>query len=114
MVSTMGIPFAAAAKARPMPVFPLVGSRRIVSFLIRPSRSAASIIATPIRSFTDEHGLKLSSFAATFARAPSMIRLSRTSGVLPMSFVMSSAMRMLGSLSRVAARSDFRYNGRHL
>ncbi len=35
-----------------MPVFPLVGSRMIVSGLIFPARSAASIIDTPMRSFT--------------------------------------------------------------
>jgi hypothetical protein len=35
-----------------MPVLPLVGSRMIVSGLIRPAFSAASIMATPIRSFT--------------------------------------------------------------
>ena len=35
-----------------MPVLPLVGSRMIVSWLILPARSAASIIDTPMRSLT--------------------------------------------------------------
>ncbi len=35
-----------------MPVLPLVGSTMIVSGLIRPAFSAASIIDTPMRSFT--------------------------------------------------------------
>ena len=40
-----------------MPVLPLVGSRMMVSGLIRPAFSAASIIDTPIRSFTLWAGL---------------------------------------------------------
>jgi len=90
---------AAAANARRIPVFPDVGSSRIVSVRIFPSRSAASIIATPIRSLTLPAGLRDSSFAATVAFAPSMTRLRRTSGVLPMVFVMSAAMRMSATVS---------------
>jgi hypothetical protein len=75
----------------------------MVSGPIFPSRSAASIIATPMRSFTLEAGLKLSSLATTVARAPSTMRLSRTSGVFPMSFVTSSAIRM-----RLAPAGGFR------
>ncbi len=77
-----------------MPVLPLVGSSRMVSGLILPSRCAASIIATPIRSFTEPAGFWLSSLATTVALAPSMMRLSRTSGVFPISLVTSSAMRI--------------------
>ena len=54
-----------------MPVLPLVGStitERPGS--IRPSSSAASIIATPIRSLTEPPGLKYSSFAQTSAAGP--------------------------------------------
>ena len=72
-------------------MFPLVGSRTIVSGPISPSFSAASIIATPMRSFTLWAGLKYSSFATTVAAAPSVTRLRRTSGVLPISCDMSSA-----------------------
>ena len=46
-----------------MPVLPLVGSMMVVSLLILPSRSAASIMATPMRSLTDQSGLKFSSLA---------------------------------------------------
>jgi hypothetical protein len=77
-----------------MPVFPEVGSRRTVSFWTFPSRSAASIIETPIRSLTLPAGFRISSLAATVALAPSITRLSRTSGVFPMVLVMSSAIRM--------------------
>jgi Fe2+ transport system protein FeoA len=45
-------PRAAQTKASPMPVLPLVGSRIIVSGLMSPAFSAASIIERPIRSFT--------------------------------------------------------------
>ena len=51
------------------PVLPLVGSTISVSLVILPSASAASIIATPIRSLTDQSGLKFSSFATTVGLA---------------------------------------------
>ena len=50
-------PSAAQTKAKAMPVLPLVGSRMMVSGLIRPAFSAASIIATPMRSLTLWAGL---------------------------------------------------------
>src|SRR5271155_180717 len=75
-----------------MPVFPLVGSRMMVSGLINPACSAASIMATPMRSLTLPPGLKNSSLATTSATAPSVTRRSRSSGVFPTSCVMSSAM----------------------
>jgi hypothetical protein len=75
-----------------MPVLPLVGSRMMVSGLIRPACSAASIIATPMRSLTLFPGLKNSSLATTSATAPSVTRFSRTSGVLPINSVTFSAM----------------------
>ena len=43
--------------------------------MIRPCASAASIIATPIRSLTDQSGLKLSSLATTVALQPLVTRL---------------------------------------
>src|SRR6476646_2945633 len=67
-----------------MPVLPLVGStitERPRS--IRPSLSAASIIATPIRSLTEPPGLKYSSFAQTWPGRPAPSRSSSTLGVLP-------------------------------
>ena len=46
-----------------MPVLPLVGSMITDSLVSVPVRSAASIMLTPIRSFTLESGLKNSSLA---------------------------------------------------
>src|ERR1044071_2638957 len=49
-----------------MPVLPLVASTTVVRpGSIRPSFSAASIIATPIRSLTDPPGLNISSLPKT-------------------------------------------------
>ena len=54
----------------------------------------------PMRSLTDEAGLKLSSLKAISATAPSDwgIRLSRTMGVWPMSSVMLLAMGIVDLL----------------
>ncbi len=75
-----------------MPVLPEVGSISVVSGPIRPSRSSASIIETPMRSLTEAIGLKNSSLARISAstRARAVRRDSRTSGVAPMVSVMSS------------------------
>ncbi len=73
-----------------MPVLPLVGSMMTVLSLISPSRSAASIIARPMRSFTLQSGFMFSTFATTVATQPSVTCRSRTCGVLPMHWVMSS------------------------
>ena len=97
-----------------MPVFPEVGSTRTVfPGVAFPSRSSASIMATPIRSFTELAGLKYSSFAATTAPGAESfaIRLRRTRGVFPMSFVMSVAIRMAASLARVVPGSDLPVEG---
>ncbi len=50
---------------------------------ISPRSSAASIIATPTRSFTDPPGFIDSSFATTSAPSPCPRRFSATLGVLP-------------------------------
>ena len=55
---------------------------------ILPSASAASIIATPIRSFTEPPGLRYSTLASTLACF--VTRCNRTSGVLPMICVSES------------------------
>ena len=62
---------------------------------------------TAIRSFTLPAGLKNSSLATIRAPAPSVTRRRPTSGVPPISWVMSSAMRMSGPfrLSPVERRS---------
>ena len=75
-------PFTALTIARPTPVFPDVGSMILVSLLIFPSFSAASIMARAILSFTLPPGLVLSSFIQTLWFGNSL--LSLTTGVLPM------------------------------
>src|SRR5579864_9383015 len=79
-----------------MPVLPLVGSTS--TFLpgaIFPSRSSASIMATPMRSFTLPIGLKNSSLNSRSALTPAAcgMRAMRTSGVSPMVSVMELKMR---------------------
>ncbi len=73
--------------ASPMPVLPEVGSTIVPPGFSSPDASAASIIRTAMRSFTDPPGLKYSTLARTVgARSGvrfSVTRRSRTSGVLP-------------------------------
>src|SRR6266550_336355 len=76
-------PFTAAARASPTPVLPDVASTIRPPGLRRPSRSAASIIATPIRSFTEPPGLKNSALANTGVRTPCVTLFRRMSGVHP-------------------------------
>mmetsp|Transcript_15655 Transcript_15655/g.28086 ORF Transcript_15655/g.28086 Transcript_15655/m.28086 type:complete len:216 (-) Transcript_15655:3-650(-) len=87
-------PRAAAMKAKAIPVFPEVGSTSTVCpGVIFPAFSASRIIERPIRSLTELIGSMLSSFAYTFAPAPSApgIVFSFTRGVFPMSSVTSPA-----------------------
>src|SRR4051794_14464159 len=66
-----------------MPVLPLVASTIVVRpGSIRPSASAAWIIATPIRSLTDPPGLNISSLPNTSTPSGAS-RVSRTIGVRP-------------------------------
>src|SRR6188768_3406528 len=97
MVRMSLYPLAAHTNASAMPVLPLVGSTMTVSRSIFPSRSAASIIATPMRSLTLESGLKNSHLASTTACSRGITRLIRTSGVPPMVSVMSLKIRPWGS-----------------
>src|SRR5213592_4982402 len=83
IVKMQRYPFTAAASASPTPVFPDVASTIRPPGLSRPSRSAASIIARPIRSFTEPPGLKNSAFAYTGVRIPCVTLLRRTRGVHP-------------------------------
>src|SRR5215218_8215610 len=70
--------------ARAIPVLPLVGTTTTERpGLTSPASSAASIIATPIRSLTEPPGLKYSSLAQTCPGSPSARRSRRTSGVPP-------------------------------
>ena len=76
-----------------MPVLPLVGSTIVVRpGAIVPLRSAASIMARPMRSLTLPPGLKDSSLPTMVAPLRSDSARRRTSGVRPISLVMSSAM----------------------
>src|SRR3990172_2386105 len=75
MVKMQRYPFTAAAIASPTPVFPDVASTITPPGLSRPSRSAASIIASPIRSFTEPPGLKNSALAYPGVRMPAVTRL---------------------------------------
>jgi hypothetical protein len=91
MVSMSLYPFAAATKAKAIPVFPDVGSMITESFLSNPLCSESSIMASQIRSFTLDKGLKNSNFAAIFAFPPAFSRLISTKGVFPINLVMSFA-----------------------
>src|SRR4051812_39269120 len=62
---------------------------------MRPSASAASIIDTPILSFTLPAGLKASSFATISAWQPGATRVSRTIGVSPAMSARLAGMREL-------------------
>ena len=77
-----------AAMARPCPVLPLVGSMIVPPGFSSPARSAASIIGRPMRSLTDPPGLSISILARSsgcrsMGPRSRVIRLIRTSGVLP-------------------------------
>ena len=91
------IPRAAHTMARPIPVFPLVASKIIVSALMRPAEVSVSIIETAMRSFTLLAGLKYSSLHAIVASIPVATRLSLTSGVFPISSEVLLAIFMFNS-----------------
>src|SRR3954468_11330064 len=83
-VSTRSYPLAAATKASAMPVLPDVASTIVVRpGSMRPSASAASIIATPILSFTLPAGLYASSLPISSAPLSGAGRVRRTIGVPP-------------------------------
>src|SRR4029077_17504169 len=78
-------PLIAAPIASPTPVLPDVGSTIVPPGRSFPARSAASIIGSPMRSFTEPPGFRYSSFARICAppRGESLSR--RTIGVAPTS-----------------------------
>src|SRR5215475_4087184 len=69
--------------ARPTPVLPDVGSTIVPPGRSFPSRSACSIIASPIRSLTEPPGFRYSSLARIRARPGGESLSSRTMGVPP-------------------------------
>ena len=83
MVRTRWYPFTAETSARPTPVLPLVGSMIVAPGLSTPSFSAASTIASAMRSFTLPPGLKNSPFASAFAPPLFSLPEISTSGVPP-------------------------------
>mmetsp|Transcript_19278 Transcript_19278/g.53476 ORF Transcript_19278/g.53476 Transcript_19278/m.53476 type:complete len:219 (+) Transcript_19278:678-1334(+) len=92
MVSTRSYPLAAATMARPMPVLPEVGSTKVVfPGEMSPLFSASLIMLKPMRSLTELHGSMLSSFKMISAGHPAVTFLSLSSGVRPISSVISSA-----------------------
>src|SRR3990170_2413905 len=108
IVTIRRYPFTAATIARPMPVLPLVGSTMVSPGLIRPSRSAASIMLRAIRSLTLPAGLCDSTFATTSAAPSGTTRFSRTMGVPPISSSTVSAIcpsLFMPSLSDDVARA---------
>jgi hypothetical protein len=105
-------PRTAHIRARPIPVFPLVGSMMTVSESMIPRFSASAIIAEPIRSFTELQGLKNSSLPTTVAAHPSVTRLSFTSGVLPMSSLISAAIFMMCTPVTCSFSSRRSFSGR--
>mmetsp|Transcript_68331 Transcript_68331/g.182035 ORF Transcript_68331/g.182035 Transcript_68331/m.182035 type:complete len:258 (-) Transcript_68331:106-879(-) len=84
MVSFSLYPLAAATMASPIPVFPEVGSTRMVfPGLMSPRFSASVIILRAMRSLTELAGLELSSLATICATQPSVTRFNCTNGVWP-------------------------------
>ena len=83
--------------ANPIPVFPDVGSISVVFSSMSPLRSALSISANAVRSFTLRAGLKYSNFAKTraFRCNSRCVPDSSSNGVFPMSSIKSCAIRTI-------------------
>jgi hypothetical protein len=82
------IPKAAQTEANAIPVFPLVGSITVVSFVISPAFKAEFIIFVPILSFTECEGFINSHFPKTVAPLALLAPCNFTKGVLPINSVM--------------------------
>ena len=81
-------------------MLPEVGSTIVPPGLSFPSRSAASIIASPIRSLFDPPGFMYSSFASRVAGTSCESRGSRTIGVFPTRSSTVGYSRAIGRESR--------------
>ncbi len=83
-------PLVTAIAARPMPVFPDVGSMMVAPGASLPSFSASSIMALATLSFTEPAGLKYSSFAYILALSSYFFSIFTSSrrGVPPTSWAM--------------------------
>ena len=109
MVSTRRYPLHAATYARPTPVFPEVGSTRMVrSGEMRPSASARSIIASAILSLTLRQIEEDSSLATISPKHRSVTLFKRMRGVLPMvsSELSFNSFEKSAGAGRAAARTD--------
>src|SRR3954451_5578180 len=104
-------PFCAAATASPTPVFPDVGSTIVPPGFSLPSRSAASIIASPIRSLLEPPGFMYSSFASSIAGSPAERRARRTIGVFPTSSRTVGYARAIGREAYPGASDAHRATG---
>ena len=93
--------------ASPAPVLPLVGSMIVPPGASRPSRSARSTMARPMRSLTEPPGFRYSTLASSCGATARPTRDSRTSGVPPtVSRIESSTCMgpiLLGSWSQAGA-----------
>ena len=106
MVKMSLYPLLAATMANPMPVFPDVGSTKVVTpGAMSPRCSAMLIMLRAMRSLTELAGLLDSSLQTTSATHPSARRFNLTSGVLPMSSKMFSAMLALSEDVRGGTRA---------
>src|SRR5439155_13762130 len=102
---------------RPAPVLPEVGSTIVPPGFSSPSRSAASIIASPIRSLTEPPGFRYSSLASRRAPPLGESRSSRTIGVSPTrssSVGYSRAIARRSLVPEVAAAGDDHRRARRL
>src|SRR5215217_8777627 len=88
-----------------MPVLPDVDSTIVLRpGSMRPSASAASIIATPILSLTLPAGLYASSFAISSASQSGATRVRRTIGVLPIRSARLSGIARMGGETLIENR----------
>src|SRR4029453_18128119 len=83
MVRMRRYPRTAQTMASPIPVLPLVGSTTVAPGRSAPRRSASSIMATAMRSFTLPPGLSDSSLPSTVAPPGRGMWFSPPSGVAP-------------------------------
>src|SRR5947207_5694340 len=93
--------------ARPSPVLPAVASTMVPPGCNLPSRSAASIIESAMRSLIEPLGLWFSSLRKSW-QSPVSIRVISTSGVSPMSERIDGGFCAVCE-SIMAARSPFRF-----
>ena len=106
MVQINWYPLTAQAKARPMPVLPLVHSMMVPPGLSWPLRSAASTMLKAMRSLTLWPGLKYSTFAKTGQGKSAATLFRRIMGVLPMAPRMFSWMIMTAEFGGAKIPAD--------